>query len=114
MAIDPNNPKISKNEIAKKRDYVEVFDVSEQTSKLALVDYIGGTAGLAIEGEAPLDGTLRPIVDPAGTETTLLLSTDELALKKSSTATTQDTAVIKSSDTDAGIAIVTYGTGAIT
>lgn len=75
----------------------------------------GGSEGtLQVQGGLPLSTSLQRIEDQVGNLSPLQLSTDEIGVSKSSTATTQDTAVIKSTDTNAGIAIVPNGNGAFT
>jgi hypothetical protein len=75
----------------------------------------GGSEGtLQVQGGLPLSASLQRIEDQVGNLSPLQLSTDEIGVSKSSTATTQDTAVIKSTDTNAGIAIVPNGNGAFT
>jgi hypothetical protein len=89
---------------------------------MALIFQNGGGGGgtpladgnLTIKNGLPIDGTLQTVSDVVANDSALQISTDEVGISKSATAITQDTAVLRSSDTNAGIAIVPNGTGAIT
>ena len=78
MAIDPNQPRLSKNKLDRSEDLLQVYDASDGTEKVIIPDDIATpleNGNLEIEGGVALDGTLRKVSDQGGNLSPLYLST---------------------------------------
>lgn len=74
MALKPEIPFITKENINSERDLIEIFDVSDETIKLTTISSIGGGGGLNLKDGAEVTNTPEIVVDSANSDTALRLS----------------------------------------